>query len=108
MECIKTTRMILRDQYAVPNIKLATGKRIARILEENKMQSEIPDDLKNLISTALKIRSHLETNKGDHTNIRNLQLTESKIRRLTKYYKGTHKLPDTWKYSPKLAKLIFE
>ncbi len=100
--------MILRDQYAVPNIKLATGKRISRILEENKMQSEIPEDLKNLISTSLKIRGHIETHARDNTNIRSLHLTESKIRRLAKYYKGTHRLPENWKYSPKEAKLIFE
>lgn len=100
--------MILRDQYAVPNIRLATGKRISRILEENKMQSEVPEDIKNLISTALKIRGHLETRLNDNGNKRNLHLTESKIRRLAKYYRGTHRLPENWKYSPKMAKLIFE
>ena len=100
--------MILRDQYAVPNIKLATGKKISRILEENKMQPEVPEDIKNLISTALKIRNHLDTHRKDVANKRNLQLTESKVRRLAKYYKRTHRLPENWKYSPKLAKLLFE
>ena len=100
--------MILRDQYAVPNIKLATGKKISRILDENKMQPEVPEDIKNLISTALKIRNHLDTHRKDVANKRNLQLTESKVRRLAKYYKRTHRLPENWKYSPKLAKLLFE
>jgi small subunit ribosomal protein S15 len=100
--------LILRDQYAVPNVKLATGKKITRILEENKLSSEIPEDLKNLISRALTIRDHMATHRKDVGNKRNLQLTESKIRRLAKYYIGTKKLPEGWKYNPKQARLMFE
>lgn len=100
--------MILRDQYAVPDIKVATGKNITKILEANNAKSEIPEDLKNLISRALLIRKHLEENKKDVENKRNLQLTESKIRRLVKYYINNNVLPDNWKYSPKTAKLMFE
>ncbi|MFO8077456.1 MAG: 30S ribosomal protein S15 [Thermoplasmatota archaeon] len=99
---------MLRDQYAVPNIKLATGKKLCRILDENNMLTEIPEDLKNLISRALQIRDHLEINKKDVQNKRNLQLTESKIRRLVKYYHSRNKLPKGWKYSPKQARLMFE
>ena len=98
----------LRDQYAVPDVKIATGKKISRILEENKIHSEIPEDLKNLIKRALQIRQHLETNKKDNANKRNLQLTESKIRRLVKYYRSTEKITSDWKYDPKQAKLMFE
>lgn len=99
---------MLRDQYAVPDIKTATGKKLSRILNENNMLSEVPEDLKNLISRALQIRDHLETNKKDVQNKRNLQLTESKIRRLVKYYHSRNKLPEGWKYSPKQARLMFE
>jgi len=100
--------MILRDQYAVPDIKIATGKKVSRILDENNLLSEFPEDLKNIISTSLQLRKHLEIHKRDIKNKRNLQLTESKIRRLTKYYHSQHKLPKNWKYSPKQAKLMFE
>jgi small subunit ribosomal protein S15 len=100
--------MILRDQYAVPNIKLATGKKVSRILEENKLLPEFPENLRDLISTALNLRKHLDVHKKDIKNKRNLQLTESKIRRLTKYYHSKNKLPEGWKYSPKQAKLMFE
>jgi len=100
--------MVLRDQYAVPDIKLATGKSITKILESNNIKPEIPEDLRNLISTALSLRKHLETNKKDLHNKRGLQLTESKIRRLAKYYISAGKLPESWKYSPKQAKLLFE
>jgi small subunit ribosomal protein S15 len=100
--------MILRDQFAVPDVKIATGKKIAMILEENKIQSEIPEDLKNLISKALQLREHIGTHRKDLSNKRHLQNTESKIRRITKYYKSIQKLPKDWKYSPKQAKLMFE
>jgi small subunit ribosomal protein S15 len=100
--------LILRDQYAVPDVKLATGKSITKILETNNIKTEIPEDLRNLIQTALQLKKHLETNKKDLKNKRNLQLTESKIRRLTKYYHDQSRLPEGWKYSPKQAKLMFE
>ena len=100
--------MILRDQYAVPDIKLATGKKISKILEGNQLKQEIPEDLRNLIHTALQLKKHLETHKKDLSNKRNLQLTESKIRRLAKYYHSTNSLPKGWKYSLDQAKLMFE
>lgn len=100
--------MILRDQYAVPDIKIATGKKISKILEGNKMKQDIPEDLRNLIHTALQLKKHLETHKKDLSNKRNLHLTESKIRRLTKYYHSTNSLPKDWKYSLEQAKLMFE
>lgn len=100
--------MILRDQYAVPDVKIATGKRISQILSENNLLPEIPEDLRNLIREALKIRDHLEVHRKDFSNKRSLQLTESKIRRLTKYYRFTGRLPENWKYSPQQARLMFE
>ena len=100
--------LILRDQYAVPDVKLATGKKITKILEGNNIKTEIPEDLRNLIHTALQLKKHLETNKKDLKNKRNLHLTEAKIRRMTKYYHGQERLPKGWKYTPEQAKLMFE
>ena len=100
--------LILRDQYAAPDIKLATGKKVSKILEKNNMSPEIPEDIRNLIGTALSLRKHLETNKNDLHNKRSLHLTESKIRRLTGYYHSKNKLPEGWKYDPQQAKLMFE
>lgn len=100
--------IILRDQFAVPDVKIATGKKVTKILDDNKMLGEIPEDLKNLIQKALKIRTHLDINKKDVINKRNLQLTESKVRRLAKYYKSRNILPENWKYNPKQARLLFE
>ena len=100
--------LILRDQFAVPDIKLATGKSISKILESNNIKPEIPEDLRNLIGTALQLKKHLDVNKKDLKNKRNLQLTESKIRRLTQYYHNQNRLPKGWKYSLEQAKLMFE
>ncbi|MEF8879682.1 MAG: 30S ribosomal protein S15 [Candidatus Thermoplasmatota archaeon] len=100
--------IILRDQYAIPNVKVATGKKISKILEQNNKKPDIPEDLKNLIQRALKIREHMEKHNKDTNNKRNLQLTESKIRRLTRYYREQGELPKDWKYSAKQAKLMFE
>jgi small subunit ribosomal protein S15 len=100
--------LILRDQYAVPDIKLATGKKISRILEDNNIKSEIPEDIRNLISTVLQLKKHLDLHKKDLKNKRNLHLTEAKIRRLTKYYHKEGRLPKGWSYSPEKAKLMFE
>jgi small subunit ribosomal protein S15 len=100
--------IILRDQYAVPDVTVSTGKKITKILENNNIQSELPEDMLNLIRTALKLRKHLETNNKDLKNKRNLQLTESKVRRVAKYYKTEKRLPADWKYNPTQAKLLFE
>ncbi|MDD1708435.1 MAG: 30S ribosomal protein S15, partial [Methanoregulaceae archaeon] len=78
--------LVLRDQYGVPDVKLVMGKRIDQIIRENGLQSEIPEDLRNLMLKALGLRKHLVENKNDLHNKRQLQLTESKVRRLVKYY----------------------
>jgi small subunit ribosomal protein S15 len=91
--------MILRDQYAVPDVKIATGKTITQILEQNKITQEIPEDLQNLIKTALKLKKHIDQHKKDFKTKRSLSLTESKIRRLMKYYRREQRLPVGWKYS---------
>lgn len=100
--------MILRDQYAVPDVKVATGKTITQILKQNNISSEIPEDLQSLIKTALKLKKHIDQNQKDYKTKRNLSLTESKIRRLMKYYHREHRLPEGWKYSLEQAKLMFD
>lgn len=55
--------LVLRDRYAVPDVKLATGKRITEILREKGLESEIPEDLRDLMRKALRMRKHLAENK---------------------------------------------
>ncbi len=98
--------LILRDQYGVPDVRLATGKRMARILAENDVKPDIPEDLTNLMKTSVKLQSHLAEHRKDLHNKRGLQLIESKIRRLSKYYRTQGVLPANWKYSPATARLL--
>ena len=97
---------ILRDQYAVPDVKLATGRRVVEILEANGLGTEIPEDLRNLIVKALGMRKHLAENRNDVHNKRQLNLTEAKVRRLVKYYVGTKRLPAGWVYKPETAEIL--
>jgi small subunit ribosomal protein S15 len=98
--------LTLRDKYGVPDVKLATGKRVSEILKEKGLESEIPEDLRNLMIKALGMRKHLSENKKDLHNKRQLQLTESKVRRLVRYYTGTGRLPKGWVYKPDTAEIL--
>lgn len=99
---------LLRDQYGIPLVKDITNKKITKILKENKAESKIPEDLLNLIKHAVKINGHLKNNKKDVHSKRSLQLTESKIRRLSKYYKKNKVLPKDWNYNIDKANLLVE
>ena len=98
--------LVLRDKYGVPNVKLVTGKRVNAIVRENDLDTDIPEDLRNLMHKALGMRKHLDENKKDLHNKRQLQLTESKVRRLVKYYVGTGRLPTGWTYKPETAEIL--
>lgn len=98
--------MTLRDRYGVPDSKLITGKKITTILKENNVALNVPEDLTNLIVKALRLRKHLSINKNDVHNKRALNLTESKIRRLVKYYQQEKVLPRDWFYKPETAEMM--
>lgn len=100
--------LVLRDQHGVPDTKLAAKKSISQILTDNKMVPEIPEDLTALMKTAMRIRRHMNRHRMDKDAKRGVQLTESKIRRLVKYYKKTGVLPADWKYTPQKAALLVE
>ena len=82
----------LRDEgvqgTSVPDVKLATGKKVTEILEENDAAPDIPEDLRNLLERAVRLNRHVQENQTDYQNKRALQNTESKIRRLVEYYRG--------------------
>jgi small subunit ribosomal protein S15 len=97
---------ILRDQYGVPLVRMITGKRVMDILRENDLERSVPEDLRNMIAKAATIRRHMEENKTDFVSKRGLQLAESKIHRLSKYYRKKKILPADWKYSPDQAAVL--
>ena len=96
----------LRDTHAVPSVKLATGKSILKILQENKVSPSLPEDLTNLMRKAVRLGEHLKVNNKDNHNTRALRLTEAKILRLVKYYRSNDVIPRDWKYSLANAKLL--
>jgi len=97
--------LILRDQYAVPNVRLATGKTVLQIMRSKGAKFEMPEDLSNLMRRALELQTHLKANRRDISNRRGLQLIEAKIRRLAGYYQKAGVLPAAWDYAVKVQEL---
>lgn len=100
--------LVLRDQYGIPDVKALTGKTVLKVLEAKKAAPDVPEDLMNLIKKSVRIKTHIEENGQDKVSVRALQLTESKVRRLVAYYKGTGKLAADWTYDPAKIKLLIQ
>lgn len=100
---------ILRDQHAVPDVRLVTGKRIGAILAENDIGGTYPEDMMNLMRQAARIIEHLGSgNHKDLHNKRSLEITEAKIRKLASYYISEGKLPSDWRYKRDELRLMVE
>lgn len=95
----------LRDQHAIPLIKPIINKTVCEILDQNDLQSEIPEDLNNIVNKAVGLQKHLKSNKSDRRNIRSLELIEAKVHRLSMYYKKIGRIPKNWKYKSVVAQL---
>ena len=107
----KTTAQIgilLRDTYGIPNVLALCGKSVSAILKEKKLLQEIPEDLTALFKKYAAIRKHIEANRHDETAARGMHLTESKIGRLTKYYKRTGRVSEDWKFDTERAGFFAE
>jgi small subunit ribosomal protein S15 len=94
---------VLRDENGIPLAKAVLGKTISQVLADNKVERRIPDDLQALIEHADKTVKHLEQHPVDHASLRGLEITESKIHRIAKYYRRKKILPADWKYKPRAA-----
>jgi len=92
--------VILRDQYGIPLVKQIVGKSILDILKENNLKPAIPEDIEVLMRKVSRLYVHLENNKNDKYNKKSVQVIESKIHDLAKYYKRKGMLPEDWKYAP--------
>jgi len=98
--------LFLKDAYAIPSVKKICGKSIVNIMKANGLGAKMPEDFLNLVRRASNLRKHLESgNKKDKHSRRGLQLLESKIRRLVKYYRKTGIFEPTFKYEPSKATL---
>ena len=94
---------ILRDVHGVPLVKPIVGHGIRKILDEAGLAPKIPEDLYNLMVAATSLRRHLDRNSKDFHNKRSLQLTESKIYRLTRFYKKRGLLPKDWSHRQEIV-----
>ena len=99
---------MLRDMHAVPDVRLVMGERISKTLTRNNLTSTYPEDMMNLMRKALSLIDHLNSNKKDLHNRRQLELCESRIRRLAKYYIGTGRLSSSWAYKRDQLRLMVE
>jgi small subunit ribosomal protein S15 len=94
---------ILRDQYAIPLVKPITGKSISDTLKAANLAPTMPEDLQNLMKKAQSLAVHMDKNKKDLHNKRNMQIIEAQIHKLSRYYKREGVLDKKWKYVPKIA-----
>jgi small subunit ribosomal protein S15 len=94
---------ILRDQYAIPLVKPIVGKSISDVLEGAGLAPSLPEDLSNLMKKAQSLAVHMDKNKKDLHNKRNMQIIEARIHKLSRYYKREGVLAKNWKYVAKIA-----
>lgn len=95
----------LRDQHAIPLVKPIVKKSIKKILDDNGIKQEIPEDLNNIVKKAIGLQKHLKTHNSDKRNVRSLELVEAKVHRISTYYKRIGLLPKNWKYKSVVAQL---
>jgi len=98
--------VILRDSHGVAQVRFVTGSKILRILKAKGLAPDLPEDLYHLIKKAVSIRKHLERNRKDKDAKFRLILVESRIHRLSRYYKSKAVLAPTWKYESKTASAL--
>lgn len=98
--------LTLRDTFGVPSTRLLTGKRLTTFLQENGVKAALPEDLAALLKRVVHLQQHLERHPKDLSNRRGLNLIESKIRRLSRYYRNSGRLPADWRYSSETAALM--
>ena len=98
--------VVLRDSHGIAKVKSVTGSTILRLLKKNGLAPEIPDDLYHLIKKAVSVRKHLERNRKDKDSKFRLILIESRIHRISRYYKRSGQLPPVWKYESSTASAL--
>ncbi|KAH7399327.1 40S ribosomal protein-like protein S13 [Pyrenochaeta sp. MPI-SDFR-AT-0127] len=103
---------ILRDSHGIAQVRVVTGNKILRILKSSAdrvllgLAPEIPEDLYMLIKKAVAVRKHLSINRKDKDSKFRLILIESRIHRLSRYYKTVGALPPTWRYESATASTL--
>ena len=98
----------LRDAYGIPDVRAVTEKKLTKILAEKNLLHKFPEDILALMKKRVDISKHMLANKKDMSAVRGLEITDSKIRRLVKYYKAKGRIEEGWNYNPDEIKLYLE
>lgn len=98
--------LVMRDQYAVPNVKKVTGKNVKQILDAHGIKPGLPEDLTRVILKAVKLYGHYGRNPRDLKIKRSIEMTEARINKLAGYYKREGVLPSDWRYDRERAALL--
>ncbi|MEM3211871.1 MAG: 30S ribosomal protein S15 [Candidatus Micrarchaeaceae archaeon] len=99
---------LLKDKHGIKYVRPILGMRLNEYMIKNNMQRQLPADLLDLMRRAVRMRAHILRNHKDMHNKVRLVRVESKIWRLSKYYKQEGKLPKDWHYDPEQAALIIK
>ncbi len=99
---------ILRDQHAVPDVHLLLGKKVLQVLRENGKAPAVPEEIMNLLRKAVSLVDHLDNNRKDLHNRRQLELVEAKIRRISRYQKENGAMSADWNYKRDQLRLMVE
>jgi len=100
--------LILRDSYGIPQADLILGKGIYSFMREHDLNKNLPEDLLALMTKVFALRKHFDANRQDKTSKRGIQLTDSKINRLVKYYKKAGVIETNFKYKPSELNLYLQ
>jgi len=95
---------IIREKYG-KKVKELFGKKLEKLLEENGIKEEIPEDLLAIFKKINRMIKHLEIHKKDMHTKKRLEEYEKSVQCLIKYYKRIGKLPKDFKYSREIVKM---
>lgn len=98
----------LRDSFGIPSVRAVNGRRLTTLLREKGISPELPEDFQALLRRVVHLQRHLAQHPYDHANRRGLQLMESRIRRLARYYRQKKRIPENWSYTAASAVLQVE
>lgn len=98
--------IILRDQHGIPLVKPIVGRTVTQILRDAGLATSVPEDLGELLRKAARLYVHFEKNRKDLHNKRALQIIESRIYKIARYYRREGLLPADWKYQAKMAAAV--
>ncbi len=95
---------IIREKYGL-SVKEIIGKSVEKILEENGIKEEIPEDLLNIFKKINRMLKHLEVHKKDMHTKKKLEEYERSVQCLIRYYKKIGKLPSNFKYTRDVVRM---